>query len=82
VERSLTGVDAVGGNLYLGDATEGEEEFYEVFGRLFGGLLEDVGDGVGDGGLEGYSACLQAGQVYADELTGLKDCSHMRMFAR
>jgi len=28
-------MDAVGWDFYLGDAAEGEEEFYEVLGRLF-----------------------------------------------
>ena len=64
--RSLAGVDAVGGNFYVGDATEGEEEFYEVFGRLVGGLFDDVGYGIGDSGLEGNSAGVEAGEVYPD----------------
>jgi hypothetical protein len=50
----------------LGDAAEGEEEFYEVYGRLVGGLFDDMGDGVGDGGLEGNSASVEAGEVYAN----------------
>jgi hypothetical protein len=56
----LSGVDAVGGNFYVGDAAEGEEEFHEVLGWLFGGLFDDVGDSVGDCGLEGYAAGIEA----------------------
>ena len=56
----LAGVDAVGGNFYMGDAAEGEEEFHEVLGWLFGGLFDDVGDSVGDCGLEGYAAGIEA----------------------
>jgi hypothetical protein len=70
-------VNAVGGDFYLGDTAEGEEKFYEVFGRLFGGLFEDMGDGVGDGGLEGYSSGAEAGEVYADELAWFEHGSHV-----
>jgi len=72
----LAGVDAVGGNFYMGDAAEGEEEFNEILGWLFGGLFDDVGDGVGDCGLEGYAAGIEACQVYADELAWLEGCGH------
>jgi hypothetical protein len=36
------GVATIGGDFYVGDAAEGEEQFYEVFGRLFGGLFDSV----------------------------------------
>src|SRR5205085_12421094 len=68
----LAWMDAVGGDFYLGDASEGEEEFHEVGGRLFGDLFDDVGHGVGDGGLEGDSAGAEAGEIYADELAWLE----------
>jgi hypothetical protein len=74
-------VDAVGGDFYLGDTAEGEEEFYQVFGRLFGGLFEDVGDGVGDSGLERDSVGVEAGEVYVDELAWLEDWLHERIVA-
>jgi hypothetical protein len=44
----LVGVDAVGGDFDFTNATEGEQELYEVFGRLFRGLFDNVPDGVGD----------------------------------
>jgi hypothetical protein len=75
-------VDSVGRDFHLGDAAEGEQEFYEIFGRLFGSLFEDVGDGIGDGGLESYAAGVEAGEVYADELARLEHCGHKGMLAR
>jgi hypothetical protein len=74
-------MDAVGGDFYLGDAAEGEQEFYEVFGRLFGSLFDDVGDGVGDSGLKGYSAGVEACEVHAHGLAWLEHCGHQTMFA-
>jgi hypothetical protein len=74
-------VDTVGGDLYLGDAAEGEEEFDEIFGRLVGGLFDDVGDGVSDGGLEGDSAGVESGEVDADELAWLEGGGHTKMVA-
>ena len=74
-------MDAVGGDFHLGDPAEGEQKFHEVFGRLLGSLFDDVGNGVGDGRLEGYAAGVEAGEVYANELPGLEDRAHMRMFA-
>ena len=59
-------MDAVSGDFYVGDAAEGEEEFYQVFGRLVGGLFDDVSYGIGDGGLEGDSPGIEAGEVYPD----------------
>ena len=68
----LVGVDAVSGDFDFGDATEGEEQLNEVFGRLFRGLLHDMRDGVGDSSLEHYALSLEAGQIHAHELTCLQ----------
>src|SRR5438045_9796902 len=73
----LAWVDAVGGDFYLGDAAEGEEEFYEIGGRLLGDLFDDVGYGVGDGGLEGDSAGAEACESYADELAWFEHGGHL-----
>ena len=73
----LAWMDAVGGDFYLGDAAEGEEEFYEIGGRLLGDLFDDVGYGVGDGGLEGDSAGAEACEIYADELAWFEHGGHL-----
>jgi len=57
----LVRVDAVGGDFDFGDAAEGEQQLYEVFGRLFRGLFHNVADSVGDRGLEHHALGLQAG---------------------
>jgi hypothetical protein len=65
-------VDTISGNFYLRDATKGEQEFNEVFGRLLGSLFDDVRDGISDSGLEGYSAGVESCEVYANELARLE----------
>jgi len=57
----LVRVDAVGGDFDFGNATEGEQQLYEVLGWLFRGLLHNVANGVGDRGLEHHTLGLQAG---------------------
>jgi hypothetical protein len=44
-------------------------------------LFDDVGYGVGDGGLEGDSAGIDAGEVYANELAWLEGWFHDRILA-
>jgi len=57
----LVRVDAVGGDFDFGNATEGEQKLYEVFGWLFRSLFHNVANGVGDRGLEHHALGLQAG---------------------
>jgi hypothetical protein len=68
----LVGVNAVGEDFDFGDATEGEQQLYEVLGGLFRSLLHDVANSVGDRGLEHDALGLQAGQVHTHELAGLE----------
>jgi hypothetical protein len=65
---SLVAVDSVGGDLYFANATEGEQELYEVFGRLLRGLFEYVTNSVGDRSLEHYSLGLEASEVDTHDL--------------
>jgi hypothetical protein len=70
--HSFVCVDAVGGDFDFGNATEGEQELYEVLGWLFRSLFHNVADSVGDGGLEHHTLGLQAGQVHTHELARLQ----------
>ena len=56
-------------------------EFIGTFAFVFigAGTAAIVGEGVG---LEGYSAGVEPGQIYAHELAWVEHSSHMKMFAR
>jgi hypothetical protein len=65
-------VDAVGGDFDFGNAAEGKQKLYEVFGRLFRSLFHNVGNGIGDRSLEHYAFGLKAGEIHTHELPGLE----------
>jgi len=65
-------VDAVGGDFDFGNATEGEQKLYEVYGWLFRGLFHNVTNSVGDRGLEHHTLGLQASKVHTHELARLE----------
>jgi hypothetical protein len=69
---SLVAVDALGGNLDLTNATEGEQKLYEVLRRLLRGLFDYVTNGVGDRGLEHYSLSLKASKIHTHDLARLE----------
>src|SRR6266851_3582769 len=69
---SLVRVDAVGGDFDFGNATEGEQKLYEVYGWLFRGLFDNVTNSVGDRGLEHHTLGLQASKVHTHELARLE----------
>jgi len=48
---SPAAVNAIGGHFHFANATEGEQQFCEGFGRLFRVLFHDVGNRIADGGL-------------------------------
>src|SRR5229473_13898 len=68
----LAGVDAVGGDFDLGNATEGEQKLYEVLGWLLRSLFHNVANSVGDRRLEHDALGLQASQVHMHELARLQ----------
>lgn len=70
--RFPVGVDAVCGDFDFGNATEGEQKFYEILRWLFRSLLHDVANSVGDRGLEHDAFGLQAGQVHTHKLARLQ----------
>src|SRR6266436_7829503 len=59
--RFLVRVDAVGGDFDFGNATEGEQQLYEVLGWLFRNLFHNMPNSVGDRSLEHHALGLQAG---------------------
>jgi hypothetical protein len=65
-------VNAVGGDFDFANATEREQEPYEVCGRLFRGLFDNVTDGIGDRSLEHYSLGLEASKVHPHALARLE----------
>lgn len=79
---SVARVDAVGGDFDFGNATEGEQQLYEILGRLFGSLFHDVGHGVGHCGLKHDTLGLQAGEVHTHELARLEHDSYRKIVPR